>query len=130
MTDRVFGIAGAAIIAVAVILLCSSSRAAPTGQLAVLGTAEGTLKSAEQVQDYDPDDYYWDGYYWCWYDEGWRGPGWYVCDYGPWVYGYWWGGPLGWQDWRWRGPRISGPYQVRPRVYRGGSAPGDVPQRY
>jgi hypothetical protein len=89
MTDRDFGIAGAAIIGAAVILLGSSSRAAPTSQLAVLGTAEGTLKSAEQVQDYDPDDYYWDGYYWCWYDEGWRGSGWYVCDYGPWVYGYW-----------------------------------------
>jgi hypothetical protein len=62
MTDRVFGIARAAIIAAAVILLGSGSRAALTSQLAVLGTAEGTLKSAEQVQDYDPDDYYWDGF--------------------------------------------------------------------
>ncbi len=52
----------------------------------VVRAASAGLDPVEKTQ------YYWDGYYWSWYEFGWHGPGWYVCDYGPWVTGFWWGG--------------------------------------
>jgi hypothetical protein len=69
----------------------------------------------------EPPQYVYGGYSYCWFPAGWRGPGWYVCDYGPWVSGYWWGGPIGWQGWTWRGPRFyGGPrFHGGPRIYGG-----------
>jgi hypothetical protein len=68
--------------------------------------------------------YVYGGYNYCWFSAGWHGPGWYVCNYGPWVRGSWWGGPVGWRGWVWRGgPRYwhgarFGPHYVaRPGVY-------------
>src|SRR6266567_8668019 len=40
----------------------------------------------------------------CWYRDGWHGPGWYWCGY-DWRRGLGWGGPEGWQGWRWREER-------------------------
>ena len=65
---------------------------APIGQS--LGLRADGQNPIEQVQ------FFWNGYDYCWYDGGWHGPGWYVCEYGPWVSGFWWGGPLGWNNWR------------------------------
>src|ERR1700674_2599248 len=62
--------------------------------------------------------YVYDGYRYCWFPRGWRGPGWYVCDYGPWVEGYWWGGPPGWHGWR-GGSRFFGGPRFRPGGPRG-----------
>jgi hypothetical protein len=73
-----------------------------------------------------PSQYVYGGHSYCWFPGGWHGPGWYVCDYGPWVRGYWWGGPVGWQGWAWRGPRRF----AGPRIYggfRGGPAFGRGP---
>jgi hypothetical protein len=71
----------------------------------------------------EPTPYVYGGYSYCWFSAGWRGPGWYVCDRGPWVAGYWWGGPVGWRGWAWRGgPRFAafrGPGFRGPWGYRG-----------
>lgn len=74
-------------------LVFAPAFAAPTGQSLGLRAADDAQNPILDVQ------YLWDGYEYCWYDFGWRGPGWYVCDYGPWVTGYWWGGPRGWRGW-------------------------------
>jgi hypothetical protein len=44
--------------------------------------------------------YLWAGRNYCWYPGGWRGPGYYWCGY-SWRRGYGWGGPVGWNGWRW-----------------------------
>jgi hypothetical protein len=97
---------------------------APIGESLGVRAARSTLNPIEEAQ-YFLDQYYWDGYNYCWYDFGWNGPGWYVCDYGPWISGYWWGGPIGWHSWRWRGPHLAGPIHVGPGVRPG--APGIRP---
>jgi hypothetical protein len=75
-------------------IACAPAFGSPTGQSLGLRAAQDAQSPIQEVQ------YYWDGYDYCWYDFGWRGPGWYVCEYGPYVTGYWWGGPLGWHGWR------------------------------
>jgi hypothetical protein len=44
--------------------------------------------------------YLWAGRNYCWYPGGWHGPGYYWCGY-SWRRGYGWGGPVGWNGWRW-----------------------------
>ena len=83
-----------------------------------LASANAALSPIERAQ------FVWGGYDYCWYDDGWQGPGWYVCDYGPWVSGYWWGGPRGWHNWRWSGPVLRGPYHVDRGDFRGGRSFG------
>jgi hypothetical protein len=89
-------------------LMNGHAQAAPAGNPHAIRAAADSVNATANVQ------FFFGGYSYCWYPAGWRGPGWYVCDYGPWVSGYWWGGPAGWHGWRWRG----GP--VGPRVYHGG----------
>jgi hypothetical protein len=94
-------------------LVCARAVGAPIGHSLALRAAGDAQNPIQEVQ------YYWNGYNYCWYDYGWRGPGWYVCDYGPWVTGYWWGGPLGWNNWR------VGRFEGRRRVGRAfGPGPG------
>src|SRR6202161_2945415 len=91
-----------------------AASAGPMPGFAGLTSANTALRPIEKTQ------FVWGGYDYCWYDDGWQGPGWYVCDYGPWVSGYWWGGPSGWHDWRWSGPVLRGPYHVDRGDLRGG----------
>jgi hypothetical protein len=108
-------------------LACAPAFGAPTAQSLGLRTVEDGQNPIQQVQ------YSWNGYDYCWYDYGWQGPGWYVCEYGPYVTGYWWGGPLGWHGWRvGRGERFErreGRFEGRegrtfgPGTARGFSAP-------
>ena len=44
----------------------------------------------------------WGGRNYCWYNSAWRGPGWYWCGY-AYRPGFGWGGPVGWNNWRWVG---------------------------
>ena len=44
--------------------------------------------------------YLWAGRNYCWYPGGWHGPGYYWCGY-AWRQGFGWGGPVGWNGWRW-----------------------------
>jgi hypothetical protein len=84
-------------------LVCAPAFGAPIGNSLGLRAAQDGQNPIQEVQ------YSWNGYDYCWYDYGWRGPGWYVCEYGPYVTGYWWGGPLGWHGWREaRGERFEG----------------------
>ena len=53
---------------------------------------------AEQVQ------FRFGGRDFCWADDGWRGPGWYWCGY-AYRPGFGWGGPVGWNNWRFRHDR-------------------------
>jgi hypothetical protein len=80
-------------------MLIGSAQAAPIGSPNTIQAAGAGLGLIEDVQ------YFFGGYDYCWFPDGWRGPGWYVCDYGPWVSGSWWGGPLGWHGWVWHGER-------------------------
>ena len=78
--------------------------------IAVPGSVGDGIRAASAALDpIEKTQYYWDGYYWCWYDFGWHGPGWYVCDYGPWVTGYWWGGGFGWRHWALAWPASTWP---------------------
>jgi len=72
------------------------------------GSAVAVQKGADSVAITQDVQYVWGGYNYCWYPGGWNGPGWYVCNYGPWVTGFWWGGPVGWHGWRWRGGPFVG----------------------
>jgi hypothetical protein len=104
MTRQLLGFVAAALLGGSA--LVGGASAAPMSGFAGLVPAEAALSPIEKVQ------YLWGGYDYCWYDDGWQGPGWYVCDYGPWISGYWWGGPSGWHNWRWSGPHLRGPYHV------------------
>jgi hypothetical protein len=68
--------------------------AAVQGGADAIRAAAGAGAIAEQVQ------YRYGGYDYCWYESGWHGPGWYWCGYAlrP---GLGWGGPVGWNNWRW-----------------------------
>lgn len=112
MSRQLFGFATAAILAGSA--LGGAASAGPMTGFAGLASANTAFSPIEKAQ------FVWGGYDYCWYDDGWQGPGWYVCDYGPWVSGYWWGGPSGWHDWRWSGPVLRGPYHVDRGDFRGG----------
>jgi hypothetical protein len=66
------------------------------------------IPEQQVVVEPGPYPYVYGGYRYCWFPGGWRGPGWYVCNYGPWVSGYWWGGPYGWRGWGGYGGRFYG----------------------
>jgi len=69
-------------------------------QAAPLGIVNDGIKAAGESQNLLKDIVYvWGGRNYCWYDDGWQGPGWYVCNYGPWVSGFWWGGGYRWHNW-------------------------------
>ena len=112
MTRQLLGFVAAALLGGSA--LGGGVSAAPMNGFAGLLAAEAALNPIEKTQ------YVWGGYDYCWYDDGWRGPGWYVCEYGPWITGYWWGGPTGWHNWRWSGPVLRGPYHVDRGDFRGG----------
>jgi hypothetical protein len=112
MTRQLFRFATAAVLAAGA--FGAGASAAPMTGFAGLASANSALNPVEKTQ------FVWGGNDYCWYDDGWQGPGWYVCDYGPWVSGYWWGGPSGWHNWRWSGPVLRGPYRVDRGDFRGG----------
>jgi hypothetical protein len=96
--------------------------AAPApGPYAAPGPAPyGVQPIPEEQVEVEPTQYVYGGYNYCWYPGGWRGPGWYVCNYGPWVTGYWWGGPIGWHGWWGGGRRFYGHGYGGGRFYGGG----------
>jgi hypothetical protein len=86
--------AAAGALALGSVLAIGTAQAGVPGSDAIAAAAENGAIT-EQVQ------YRWGGYDYCWYDDGWRGPGWYWCGYAS-RPGFGWGGPVGWNNWRWR----------------------------
>jgi hypothetical protein len=72
-----------------------------TAQAGVPGGADAIRAVADNGAVIEQVQFRWGGYNYCWYDEGWRGPGWYWCGY-AYRTGFGWGGPVGWNNWRWR----------------------------
>jgi hypothetical protein len=77
-----------------VLAIGTAHAGVPGGADAIRAAADGGAV-IEQVQ------FRFGGYNYCWYDDGWQGPGWYWCGYAHRV-GFGWGGPFGWNNWRWR----------------------------
>lgn len=77
-------------------LAIAPARAAVSGAADAIRAASDNGSIAEQVQ------FRFGGYDYCYYDDGWKGSGWYWCGYAhrP---GFGWGGPIGWNSWRWEG---------------------------
>jgi hypothetical protein len=122
MSRQAFAVMAAAIILTSGVA-CRAALAEPPSAAASVGGATKALDLVQKAQ------YFWDGNEYCWYDDGWNGPGWYVCNYGPWISGLWWGGPLGWHHWRWHGPVFRGGHAFHPGptfhgrpAFRGGPA--------
>lgn len=65
----------------------------------------GVYSSADPVR-LEQAQWAWGGRQYCWYPNAWRGPGYYWCGY-AYRRGFGWGGPAGWNGWRydrgWRG---------------------------
>jgi len=83
-----------------------AAGAAPTDTGAHL--ISGVYSSADPVR-LEQAQWAWQGRQYCWYPGGWRGPGYYWCGY-AYRRGFGWGGPAGWNGWRydrpgWRGDR-------------------------
>ena len=77
------------------VLAGTSAQAGVPGGADAIRIAADNGAVTEQVQ------FRWGGNGYCWYDDGWRGPGWYWCGY-AYRQGLGWGGPIGWNNWRWR----------------------------
>ena len=73
----------------------ASDAALPAAHLDDGVFAAGDAVALDQAQ------YVWGGRNYCWYGGGWHGPGWYWCGYAR-RHGFGWGGPVGWNGWRWR----------------------------
>jgi hypothetical protein len=58
----------------------------------------GVYSSADAVR-LEQAQWAWRGRQYCWYPNGWRGPGYYWCGYAS-RRGFGWGGPAGWNGWR------------------------------
>jgi hypothetical protein len=58
----------------------------------------GVYSSGDQVQLVQAQ-WAWQGRQYCWYPNGWRGPGYYQCGFAM-RRGFGWGGPAGWNGWR------------------------------
>jgi hypothetical protein len=58
----------------------------------------GVYSSTDQVQ-LTQAQWAWRGQNYCWYPNGWRGPGYYQCGFAM-RRGFGWGGPAGWNGWR------------------------------
>jgi hypothetical protein len=91
-----FIIVAAGALAIGGTLGLAPARAAVQGGADAIRAAAESGAIAEQVQ------FRYGGYDYCWYDAGWRGPGWYWCGY-AYRPGLGWGGPVGWNSWRWVG---------------------------
>lgn len=87
--------AAAGALALGGVLAIGTAQAGVPGGADAIRAAVGNSAITEQVQ------FRLGAYDYCWYDDGWRGPGWYWCGYGHRV-GFGWGGPVGWNNWRWR----------------------------
>jgi hypothetical protein len=72
-----------------------------TAQAGVPGGADAIRAAADNSAVTEQVQFRWGGNDYCWYDAGWRGPGWYWCGY-AYRSGLGWGGPIGWNNWRWR----------------------------
>jgi len=72
-----------------------------TAQAGIPGGADAMRAAADNSAAIEQVQFRWGGYDYCWYDDGWRGPGWYWCGY-AYRGGLGWGGPVGWNNWRWR----------------------------
>jgi len=90
------------IIVAASALTIGGALAIGTAQAAVQGGADAIRAASENGSITEQAQYRWGGYDYCWADDGWRGPGWYWCGY-AYRRGFGWGGPIGWNKWRFRG---------------------------
>jgi hypothetical protein len=68
-------------------------------QAAVQGGADAIRSASENGSITEQAQFLWGGRRFCWYDDGWQGPGWYWCGY-AYRAGFGWGGPVGWNGWR------------------------------
>ncbi len=68
------------------------------------GSFDGIRVAADRLGILEETQFIYEGRRHCWYRDGWHGPGWYWCGY-DWRRGLGWGGPEGWQGWRWREER-------------------------
>jgi Chaperone of endosialidase len=89
------------IAAITLVLVHGGAQAMPNS------TADGLRDAASNARLVENAQYVWNGRRYCWYENGWNGPGWYVCNYGPWVRGFWWGGGVGWHGWRHVGHHVA-----------------------
>jgi hypothetical protein len=87
------------IIVAASALTIGGALAIGTAQAAVQGGADAIRAASENGSITEQAQYRWGGYDYCWADDGWRGPGWYWCGY-AYRAGFGWGGPVGWNGWR------------------------------
>src|SRR5262249_50650198 len=104
--------------------LMAGLPASPAGALVIgpapIGSAARDAIGLEQVQ------YVWQGQSYCWYPDGWRCPGWYWCGYRL-RRGFGWGGPQGWNGWRFGAPsRFGFRHDGVGRRFEGGRLGGRV----
>jgi hypothetical protein len=101
----IFAVAGA---------LALGGVATGTAQAGVPGGADAIAAAAENGGIVEQVQFRWGGYNYCWYDDGWQGPGWYWCGY-AYRTGLGWGGPLGWNNWRFDRDDFRGRREFRDR---------------
>jgi hypothetical protein len=82
--------------------LAIGALAAGSAQAAVLGGTSPLRAGAEMGAIAEQVQFRFGEHEYCWADDGWRGPGWYWCGY-AYRPGFGWGGPVGWNNWRWVG---------------------------
>jgi hypothetical protein len=102
-----------------------------TAQAVVPGGADAIRAASENGSITEQAQFRWGGYDYCWYDDGWRGPGWYWCGY-AYRRGFGWGGPLGWNNWRFRDRdefRERGEFRERERGEFRGRERGEFRER-
>lgn len=68
-------------------------------QAAIQGGADAIRAASENGAITEQAQFLWGGRNYCWADDGWQGPGWYWCGY-AYRPGFGWGGPVGWNGWR------------------------------
>jgi hypothetical protein len=90
-----FVFVAASALALGSVLAIGTAKAGVSGGADAIAAAAENGAIAEQVQ------FRFGGYDYCWYNDGWRGPGWYWCGY-AYRPGFGWGGPIGWNNWRFR----------------------------
>jgi hypothetical protein len=98
MKNRLHGLPSV-IAAIGLAATASAAAAAPadTGAPAA-HLISGVYSSADPVR-LEQAQWAWQGRQYCWYPDGWRGPGYYWCGY-AYRRGFGWGGPSGWNGWR------------------------------
>ena len=88
------------VIAAAGALVIGGALATGSAQATVLGGTSALRAAAEMGAIAEQVQFRFSGRDYCWADDGWRGPGWYWCGY-AYRPGFGWGGPVGWNNWRW-----------------------------